>query len=208
MRRSSCGGFEPSFPARFRAVVLPFSDCREQDLEGPIAWGVGSVPDQKSEREVATNAKKLHSFVRSRVRNSADADDIAQETQARVLARSRAGPLKDPLAYAYRVAMNLITDMGRSRAQFPDQPIDDQMASDMLSPLDTLDLKERATLYTQALRAMPTLRRQVFILRQSADLDYPQIAVRLNISVEAAQKHFSRAAADVRRAVAARETAR
>lgn len=200
-------GLSPSFPARFRAVVSPFPDCRGQDVEGPVARGIMSVQDQKSEREAASDARRLHRFVRRRVGNSADADDIAQEAQARVLARSRAGTLRDPLAYAYRVALNLISDLGRSRALFPDQPIDDQMVSDTPSPLENLDLKQRAMLYTHALRAMPHLRRQVFILRQSADLDYPQIAARLGISVEAAQKHFSRAAADVRRAVAARETA-
>lgn len=48
---------------------------------------------------------------------------------------------------------------------------------------------------------MPRLRREVFVLRQSAELGYPQIAARLGISVEAAQKHYSRAAIEVRRAV-------
>lgn len=150
---------------------------------------------------MAKNAPRLRAFVRSRVRSDADADDISQEAYARVLARSRSAPLKDPVAYVFRVALNLLSDKGRAGSRAGEDEIDDDMASTDPSPFEILDMKQRVDLYTRALRAMPRLRREVFILRQSADLSYVQIAERLDISVEAAQKHFSRAAIDVRRAM-------
>lgn len=160
-----------------------------------------SVQDLSAGRLLAKNAVRLRAFVRSRVHNDADADDISQEAYARVLARSRATPLKDPVAYAFRVALNLLSDQRRPGAPDVNEPIDDAAASDAPSPFEVLDMKQRADLFTRALQRMPRLRREVFVLRQSADLSYPEIAARLNISVEAAQKHFSRAAFEVRKAV-------
>lgn len=160
-----------------------------------------SVQDMGAGRMLAKNASRLRAFVRSRVHNDADADDISQEAYARVLARSQAAPLEDPVAYAFRVALNLLSDRRRVALPSDGEPIDETAASDAPSPFEVLDMKQRADLFTRALRRMPRLRREVFVLRQSADLSYADIAARLNISVEAAQKHFSRAAVEVRRAV-------
>jgi len=148
---------------------------------------------------LAKNANRLRALVRSRVRSEADADDISQEAQVRALARSRDTPLKDPVAYAFRIALNLLSDRRRSRSR--ETAIEEHVPSTDPSPLEALDMKQRAALYARTLRGMPRLRREVFMLRQSAELSYPQIATRLGISVEAAQKHYSRAAIEVRRAV-------
>jgi RNA polymerase sigma factor (sigma-70 family) len=148
---------------------------------------------------LAKNASRLRALVRSRVRSEADADDISQEAQVRALARSRETPLKDPVAYAFRIALNLLSDRGRSG--MPASALEEHVPSTDPSPLEALDMKQRAALYARTLRVMPRLRREVFMLRQSAELSYPQIATRLGISIEAAQKHYSRAAIEVRRAV-------
>ncbi|QFU31579.1 sigma-70 family RNA polymerase sigma factor [Brevundimonas sp. Bb-A] len=160
-----------------------------------------SVQDLGAGRLLAKNAVRLRAFVRSRVHNDEDADDISQEAYARVLARSQTAPLKDPVAYAFRVALNLLSDRRRVASPSAGEAIDEAAASDAPSPFEVLDMKQRADLFTRALQRMPRLRREVFVLRQSADLSYAEIATRLNISVEAAQKHFSRAAVEVRRAV-------
>lgn len=157
------------------------------------------IEDVSTGHLLAKNASRLRALVLSRVRSEADADDISQEAQVRALARSRDAPLKDPVAYAFRIALNLLSDRGRSGA--PASAIEEHVPSSDPSPLEALDMKQRADLYARALRAMPRLRREVFTLRQSAELSYPQIATRLGISVEAAQKHYSRAAIEVRRAV-------
>lgn len=157
------------------------------------------IEDTSAGHLLARNATRLRALVRSRVRSDADADDISQEAQVRALARLRDAPLKDPVAYAFRIALNLLSDRGRANA--PSEVIEEQAPSSEPSPLEALDMKQRAVLYTRVLRDMPHLRREVFTLRQSAELSYPQIAARLGISIEAAQKHYSRAAIEVRRAV-------
>lgn len=157
------------------------------------------IEDTSAGHLLARNATRLRALIRSRVRSDADADDISQEAQVRALARSQDAPLKDPVAYAFRIALNLLSDRGRAMAI--SETIEEHMPSIDPSPLEALDMKQRAALYTRVLREMPRLRREVFTLRQSAELSYPQIAARLGISVEAAQKHYSRAAIEVRRAV-------
>jgi RNA polymerase sigma factor (sigma-70 family) len=158
------------------------------------------IEDTSAGHLLARNATRLRALIRSRVRSDADADDISQEAQVRALARSQDAPLKDPVAYAFRVALNLLSDRGRA-AKPPESAVEEHLASVDPSPLEALDMKQRATIYARVLREMPRLRREVFTLRQSAELSYPQIASRLGISVEAAQKHYSRAAIEVRRAV-------
>lgn len=158
------------------------------------------IEDASAGHLLARNATRLRALVRSRVRSDADADDISQEAQVRALARSRAAPLKDPVAYAFRVALNLLSDRGRA-GKLSASAVEEHVASVDPSPLEALDMKQRAALYGRVLREMPRMRREVFTLRQSAELSYPQIAARLGISVEAAQKHYSRAAIEVRRAV-------
>jgi len=157
------------------------------------------IEDASTGHLLAKNASRLRALVRSRVRNEADADDISQEAQVRALARSRETPLKDPVAYAFRIALNLLSDRGRASA--PASAIEEHVPSTDPSPFEALDMKQRADVYARALRTMPRLRREVFLMRQAAELSYPQIATRLGISVEAAQKHYSRAAIEVRRAV-------
>ena len=98
------------------------------------------------------------------------------------------------------MALNLLSDRGRA-GKLSASAVEEHVASVDPSPLEALDMKQRAALYGRVLREMPRMRREVFTLRQSAELSYPQIAARLGISVEAAQKHYSRAAIEVRRAV-------
>lgn len=150
---------------------------------------------------LARNAGRLRAFVRQRAGNDADADDIAQEAQARVLARAQAAPLADPVAYAFRVALNLLHDHWRHAGPVMTDVADSHAPSLDASPLDALDMKQRMERYARALRDMPRLRREVFVLRHSDELAYAEIAERLKMSIEAAQKHYSRAASDIRQAV-------
>lgn len=166
-----------------------------------------TIEDANAGWLLAKNHKRLRAFVRRRVGDEVEADDISQEAHARVLARSKTTALADPVAYAFRVALNLVSDRGRSSGRVVVELEDRGLASAEASPFEALDMKQRADLYARTLKAMPRLRREVFVLRRSADLSYDQISAKLNISVEAAQKHYSRAAMDMRRVLIAEAAA-
>lgn len=119
----------------------------------------------------------------------------------RVLARARETLISDPLFYAMRVVRNILIDRGRRVTNVPidgleeaELPIDSGP-----SPLEALDMSERLKLCQRALEAMPPLRREVFVRRRAGEESYETIARDLRLSVEAVQKHYSRAAQTLRR---------
>jgi len=151
-------------------------------------------------RTLAAQNQVLLAYVRRRLTTAGDAEDVAQEAIMRVLARARETLITDPLSYAMRAARNILIDRGR---RVPNMPLDDLEAADVpidsgATPLEALDMSERLRLCQSALEAMPALRREIFLRRRASDESYEKIAFDLKLSVEAAQKHYSRAAQTLR----------
>lgn len=149
---------------------------------------------------LAASQRRLRAYVGRRVAVRADAEDILQEVFARVLHRARQVGLINPLAYAFRVADNLIRDRGRGRLQVVEA--DEDFACGGARPDQMVEAREGLAAYELALSAMSPMRREVFVRRRLQDEPYEQIAEALGVSVEAVQKHYSRAAIELRSAVA------
>ena len=157
-------------------------------------------------RTLAAQNQVLLAYVRRRLATAVDAEDVAQEAITRVLARARETLITDPLSYAMRAARNILIDRGRRVASMP---LDDLEAADVpvdsgATPLEALDMNERLRLCQRALEAMPALRREIFLRRRAGDESYEKIALDLKLSVEAAQKHYSRAAQALRQTAGGR----
>ncbi|MFK0300545.1 RNA polymerase sigma factor [Brevundimonas sp. NPDC090276] len=156
--------------------------------------------EQDVGRTLAAQNRVLLAYVRRRLATS-DAEDVAQEAILRVLSRARETLITDPLSYAMRAARNILVDRGRRAANLP---IDDLEEADLAidsgaTPLEALDMSERLKLCQRALEAMPPLRREVFVRRRAGEESYETIARDLKLSIEAVQKHYSRAAQALRR---------
>ncbi|MNR92794.1 putative RNA polymerase sigma factor FecI [compost metagenome] len=152
-------------------------------------------------RTLAAHNRVLLAYIRRRLATAGDAEDVAQEAIMRVLARARETLISDPLAYAMRAARNILIDRGRRVANVQ---IDDLHEAELpidsgATPLEALDMSERLKLCQRALEAMPPLRREVFVRRRAGEETYEAIARDLRLSVEAVQKHYSRAAQTLRR---------
>lgn len=157
--------------------------------------------EQEVGRALATHNRALLAYVRRRLAKAGDAEDVAQEAIMRVLTRARDTLIADPLAYAIRAARNILVDRARGTVHIQ---IDDLDGTDIpidreATPLEALDMSERLKLCQRVLEAMPPLRREVFVRRRAGEESYEAIARDLNLSVEAAQKHYSRAAQTLRR---------
>ena len=157
--------------------------------------------EQEVGRTLAAQNRALLAYVRRRSATAGDAEDVAQEAILRVLVRARETLITDPLSYAMRAARNILIDRGRRAANVQidalgdaDHPVDGQA-----TPLEALDMSERLKLCQRALEAMPRLRREVFVRRRAGEESYETIARDLKLSVEAVQKHYSRAAQTLRR---------
>jgi RNA polymerase sigma-70 factor (ECF subfamily) len=119
----------------------------------------------------------------------ADADDLVQETYARLAPHDPAA-IERPQALLMRVASNLAKDLLRRRAVRARhvQQVQNQPEADQLTPsaLDTLLVKE-------AILAIPEAYRDVFVLRRFYGLTYEQIATRCGLTVKGVEWRLARA---------------
>jgi RNA polymerase sigma factor (sigma-70 family) len=137
----------------------------------------------------------LHRHVSGLLGSWADAEDIVQETYARLLGCHELEPV-EPRArsYMFRVATNLAYDRYRRPRE---QSLDDgSVVSETLSIIDGPDaivgMGQALEGITRTLLQIRPRARQVFLLRAAEGLSYEAIAERLGVSkrtVEREMKH-------------------
>ncbi len=132
-----------------------------------------------------------------RVRNPADAEDLAQEVFARIAARDSTEPVEHLGGYVLKTATTVLADRSRRRASHLSDlhvPLDPERHGDgEIDPERVLSSKEDLRAVTAALLSLPERTRTVFILRRLEGRRHKEIAARLGISVSAVEKHLVRA---------------
>lgn len=147
-----------------------------------------------------TNRPALQRFLRARIGDPQDAEDLLQELWIK-LSGLNSGPIADPLSYLYRMADNLALDRRRSatrrarrdenwtKAQTGAAPDVDERPS----PERTLIARERLRAIEQALDALPERTARSFRLFRIEGRPQKLIAADLGLSVSAVEKHLQRA---------------
>ncbi len=153
---------------------------------------------REAQEEVLLHAS-LQRYVESRLRDGHEGEDIVQETYARLYGYRRTRTVADVAAFCFAVARNLIHDHVRRRQALPPAA---ELAEDIVCPQpradDVLDYRQRVDVLVSALKRMPPLRREVFLRRRLDGIPIAVIAMDLELSVAAIEKHCSRALADLR----------
>jgi RNA polymerase sigma factor (sigma-70 family) len=153
------------------------------------------MPQEKSNllRELFLRHKRdLLNYLRRRV-GPEDASDLLQETFARALRRPEFETIADPPAFLQQIAVNLSRDFARRRRieanclEFGDPP--EEMASEASAPGARLEADEKTRLLREAVEALPPRCREAFILYVSERLPLDEVAQRLGVSRNMAQKH-------------------
>lgn len=134
----------------------------------------------------------LRAFISRRVGNRDLVEDLVQESYVRLLARVRENPVHEPQAYLFRIASNLLADLGRSSktALGASEPLPEDLLE---VPAEQEDERRRADLQLlleQALDELSPRCRQIFVMRRFDELDTGAIAARLGISQRMVQKHL------------------
>ena len=139
------------------------------------------------ERAVRTEKRRLLDFIRRRVRNEADAEDILQDVFAQLASSySVTEPIEQLTAWLFTVARNRIIDWYRKKRPEP-LPADEEHPSlpinleDILfDPEDEPDrLYVRSLVWTQlaeALDELPEKQREVFVLHELEGKSFKEIA--------------------------------
>jgi RNA polymerase sigma-70 factor (ECF subfamily) len=145
----------------------------------------------ESEKEIKRYLKRLTS-------NSSSVDDYAQEAFLKSFAAETRSTIKEPRAFLFKVARNVVFGEARHKktsasgyiqdAEDLDQMLDDNQPS----PEVWLDGRRKLLLFSTAVANLPEQCRKAFLLRRVEGLQYGQIADRMGISVSMVEKHVQR----------------
>jgi RNA polymerase sigma factor (sigma-70 family) len=122
------------------------------------------------------------------------AEDLAQETWARKLARDGTVEERNPRAYLATIARNLVTDHARRSHARGGAAVALDDLPEHLAPSFAPD-QDSAILLKQVILALPPIYRDTFILNRFIGLTYAEIAQRQGITVKAVEYRMSRALA-------------
>lgn len=158
-------------------------------------------PQSKSSHSVARQFRdargKLLGWIRRRIPDPAEAEDLLQDTFLRVTQRDAADEVAHFEGYLYRTAESVLADRYRRRsvrradAHIALKP-EDHRAEDA-DALRALLARERLRAVSASLMALPERTRTVFVLRRLEGLRYGEIAARLKVSLSTVEKEMARA---------------
>ncbi len=144
-------------------------------------------PAYRVERAIQNARQQLFSYIRSRVSNRADAEDLLQDVMYQLLSGySVAEPIENLTAWLYTVARNKVIDWYRKRRT---QPAAD-LSSDESGPLDLAEvlsdpsyepdrLYQRSVVWAElaeALDELPAEQREVFVQHELEGKSFKEIA--------------------------------
>lgn len=137
----------------------------------------------------------LHRYAR----NSADVDELLQETYAHLLAAGAAQgreEVRSIRAFALTVARNVALSWLRHRQVVPIELVADLEALELLDERGQVDeivnTHQELALLTAAVSRLPTRCRQVFTLRKAYGLTQKEIAAELDISENTVEQHLAK----------------
>lgn len=136
-------------------------------------------------------------------------EEIAQAAFAKLAAAGNVARLDDPRGYLYSIACNLVIDhrrrQGHRDAVHRDlSHVDAHLLSES-SPERVLLAKERFAIFEEALKAMPKMRRRIFLLVRAEGRTPREVAGQFGLTEGAVYKHVQRALEDCAHAFAKAE---
>lgn len=169
-----------------RANVLSMSD-RQQE----------SKSSQAVSRQFRDARWKLLGWIRRRVPDPAEAEDLLQDTFLRVTQREASEGVAHFEGYLYRTAESVLADRYRRRrvrradAHVSLEP--DEHRAEEADALRALLAREKLRAVSASLMTLPERTRAVFVLRRLEGLRYGEIATRLKVSLSTVEKDMARA---------------
>ncbi|GAA5524080.1 putative RNA polymerase sigma factor FecI [Microbulbifer aestuariivivens] len=162
------------------------------------------------EKLFTEHGQALVRFLSRIVRNTEDAEDIAQQAYLRLQKLSDEKELDNPRAYLYQIANNLAIDQlrrGKLHTEYVNQqiPAEGETVSDdhadQQSPERVLAARQQLQSIYEAMDSLPVKCRQAFLLHRSRGLSYTEIAREMDISVSSVEKYILQALKACRRRV-------
>jgi RNA polymerase sigma-70 factor (ECF subfamily) len=138
-------------------------------------------------------------YLRNRLRNDADARDIAQEAFLRFIRLNDPERLRNPEAYIFRIAGNLLWEQRLREHEESGQAAQEEASSSEHTPFDVASAGEVADRLRATLSTLPVMQRAVLLLHLRDGLSFSQIATHAGVSSTMAKKHLKNALTACRR---------
>ncbi|RYZ93656.1 MAG: sigma-70 family RNA polymerase sigma factor [Sphingobacteriaceae bacterium] len=167
------------------------------------------MPEDKNSRiiqAIKAYGKNLLGFIRQRVKNDADAEDILQDVWYQLSAVVNSEPIEQTSAWLYKVARNKIIDKHKKKSEtlLDDMIVTDEDGDDSFDLKDIL-LTEASTPETEYLRSLfweqlfialdelPEQQKQVFIWHELDDIPFSEIAAKTgdNVQTLTSRKYYA-----------------
>lgn len=176
-------------------------------MDAPPSITPMTEQDRQISEIIAKQGSRLRNFIRKRVPNEADAEDLLQEVFFEVIEAYR---LMDPVAqwgaWMFRVARNRIIDLFRKkRLTSLDSDVEEisgergmllrenLLASPDAGPAETYARTVLLDELEEALAELPREQREVFIAHEIEGYSFKEIAARTGVSVNTllSRKHYA-----------------
>lgn len=152
------------------------------------------------EKLYSHEVRSLRGFVRSKLSNIADADDIVQEAYLRLYGAQKKGKLQNIRGFLYRIASNLVIDHYRAiRNNVQHVEFEEHTENILAERVEQASLesqtlvREQLRTLLQCIENLPPRCQQVFVLHRVNQFTQREIAEQLGISTQMVEKHIAKA---------------
>jgi RNA polymerase sigma factor (sigma-70 family) len=171
------------------------------------------MPDHKCQflhEMFLRHAGEVGAFVRGRWPGEPDVADIVQESFLRLTRYPDPGAIRNPRAFLFQTAANLVVDLHRRRT-LRDRHTEPDAEPDMVAdsaPCPARHWENHGMLerFSELLEQLPELRRHAFVLFRIEGMSHSEIAGRLGISVRSSERHVMKAMEHLARHLGVPET--
>lgn len=147
-------------------------------------------------RAFARHSHELVAFLRGR-RGAHDAEDLVQESFARLIEAHRSQPVEQPRAWLYKTGCHLAYDAHDHQRVVDAVVVDgaptETVPDTLADPQRRVAAREQLDRAWQALEALPDAVRHAFLLNRFEALSQREIAARLGVSEKTIERHVLRA---------------
>ncbi len=151
-------------------------------------------------RVFRNNENAIKKFLWRYVSSRHEVEDITQETILRALQAEKSREIREPRAFLFGVAKNIVRKelykKSKNLIDFIEDFDNEQNFSYEVDAEGAVDTRRQLILFWEAVATLPPQCQRVFVLKKVYGYSHKEIARRLNISVSTVEKH---AAAGLRR---------
>ena len=145
-------------------------------------------------QQLCDEKPKLLGYIKKRMSDNGDIEDIYQEAFTRTTKQLRSGhTLTDPIGYLYRTTSNIINDIYRGQRKGDlSEPLTEDILCHRPLPDQHVEAQQRLALFLKCLNNLPAVTREIVIMRKLHAKSYSEIANELNMTPKAVEKQLNR----------------